>query len=117
MKSNRISRRRRKKWKIKEVNKKKKRKSRTSPRFDQSEVTTSPPSVRWFVKSFHIFSPSVLESNNRPDYISITPLPPFIFLENNETDRQLAENGGKKGRKAAFLSRHKRSGCARIHHG
>ena len=85
--------------------------------FDQYEVTTITPSVRWFVKSIHIFS--VPESNNRPDYfyIYIALLPPFLFFENNETDRQLVENGGGKGRKAAFLSRHERCGRTRIHHG
>lgn len=74
----------------------KKSNSRPTLRFDQSQVTTIPPSVRWFVKSIHIFSHSVPESNNRPDYISFVPLPPFILLENNETDRQLVQNEGKK---------------------
>lgn len=64
--------------------------------FDQSEVTRIPSLVRWFVKSIHIFLLSVSESNKRPDYIFISPLSPFIFLENNETDRHLVENGGKE---------------------
>lgn len=65
-------------------------------------MTTIPPSARWFVKSIHIFLHSVPESNNRPDYISIAPLPPFIFSENNETDRQFAENEEKKGKEGCI---------------